>query len=274
VTFRNQMACEYSLSLTEKIEELTKDLFSALGLTTFGYKRVFDDGRYIFTSTNPHWLSYHYKNIHDHGIFFKEAMDKTPLNSFYKVLWPKDPKDHFLKSLNDFGMWNGLNFYKRREDSIELWTFSTEAEKHQDPADYLNTIECLERFILYFNSSFDRIIDYKNSATLATFQEWTPIKLPEKDPSQVDPIEAFIQSLKPECLTIKTGAIDCCFTKQESTCIHLLCQGKSAKEIGLDLNLSYRTIEFYLANIRKKSGIHKKSELIQTVQKNCWSLSL
>jgi DNA-binding CsgD family transcriptional regulator len=49
---------------------------------------------------------------------------------------------------------------------------------------------------------------------------------------------------------------------REISCIHYLLKGKTAKEIANHLNLSYRTIEYYLENIRNKTGCRNKYELI------------
>jgi DNA-binding CsgD family transcriptional regulator len=61
------------------------------------------------------------------------------------------------------------------------------------------------------------------------------------------------------------------FSTRETQCIELLLQGKSPKEIGKMLNLSYRTIEHYIANIKDKLEVRTKAELIAKV--NEWLAS-
>ncbi len=51
-------------------------------------------------------------------------------------------------------------------------------------------------------------------------------------------------------------------TQREAECVQLCLMGKSMKQVGVDLDLSPRTIEFYLKNIKEKMGIRKKSELL------------
>ncbi len=50
---------------------------------------------------------------------------------------------------------------------------------------------------------------------------------------------------------------------------HLI-KGKSAREIGIILNLSRRTIEHRLENIKLKLGVESKSELIAAVIDSFW----
>ncbi len=52
------------------------------------------------------------------------------------------------------------------------------------------------------------------------------------------------------------------FTSRESECLFLLIYGKTAKEIGLFLNISARTVETYIEHIKIKLNVSKRSEII------------
>lgn len=56
------------------------------------------------------------------------------------------------------------------------------------------------------------------------------------------------------------------FTSREQDCIHLLLNGKSAKETGAILQLSHRTVESHLFNIKKKLNCRTKLEVISKLQ--------
>lgn len=55
---------------------------------------------------------------------------------------------------------------------------------------------------------------------------------------------------------------DSYLSKRESQCLHYYVQGKTAKEIGKALQLSPRTVENYIQNIKTKLNIWTKAELI------------
>lgn len=55
------------------------------------------------------------------------------------------------------------------------------------------------------------------------------------------------------------------FSPKEARIAFLIVQGKSAKEIALDLDISPKTAEHHIANIKHKIEVRKKSELIQTL---------
>ncbi|MBT4879889.1 MAG: helix-turn-helix transcriptional regulator [Alphaproteobacteria bacterium] len=51
-------------------------------------------------------------------------------------------------------------------------------------------------------------------------------------------------------------------TKREVECLQHLATGKIVKEVAQSLNLSPRTVDFYLKNIKEKTGCRSKSQLI------------
>lgn len=51
-------------------------------------------------------------------------------------------------------------------------------------------------------------------------------------------------------------------TQREREVAILTCRGKTSKEIGLELDLSYRTVEEYRARLLKKFGARKLAELV------------
>jgi LuxR family transcriptional activator of conjugal transfer of Ti plasmids len=51
-------------------------------------------------------------------------------------------------------------------------------------------------------------------------------------------------------------------TKREYDCLHLTLRGQSARAVGESLGISQRTVEEYLNNVKRKLGVHSKSELI------------
>lgn len=56
------------------------------------------------------------------------------------------------------------------------------------------------------------------------------------------------------------------FTAREAQCMWMLLQGKTMKNIALELCLSPRTIEYYLKNLKSKVGCRTKYELIECMR--------
>lgn len=60
-------------------------------------------------------------------------------------------------------------------------------------------------------------------------------------------------------------------TNRELECLKLTIKGYTAKRIAKELNISFRTVEEYIANIRHKTGASSKAELIELTIENFYS---
>jgi DNA-binding CsgD family transcriptional regulator len=53
------------------------------------------------------------------------------------------------------------------------------------------------------------------------------------------------------------------FTRREAECLYYLLRGFTISATALQLNLSARTVEFYVKNMKQKMGVKNKSELME-----------
>lgn len=58
-------------------------------------------------------------------------------------------------------------------------------------------------------------------------------------------------------------------TQREAECITLALQGLTMKKIAAQLELSPRTVEYYLKRIKERMGVKNKKELLQFVESHC-----
>ncbi len=54
-------------------------------------------------------------------------------------------------------------------------------------------------------------------------------------------------------------------TRREAQCMRLFLDGKTIAEVAQHLNLSPRTIEFYMKNMKKKLNCRRKTELMEKI---------
>ncbi|MBN9413114.1 MAG: helix-turn-helix transcriptional regulator [Candidatus Paracaedimonas acanthamoebae] len=57
-------------------------------------------------------------------------------------------------------------------------------------------------------------------------------------------------------------------SKRQTQCLQLLMRGKTSKEIGKDLSISYRTVEYYFDILREKFHCQNRREIIDFVLKS------
>lgn len=57
------------------------------------------------------------------------------------------------------------------------------------------------------------------------------------------------------------------FTQREAECLKLLAMGHTNRIVSIKLGLSERTVEFYIRNMREKTGTHSKQTLLDFMAK-------
>jgi PAS domain S-box-containing protein len=75
-------------------------------------------------------------------------------------------------------------------------------------------------------------------------------------------LQDVLKSIKAKKYFLTGEYEDIYLTKRQAECAYCLANGKTVKETGKLLGLSYRTIEFYLENVKVKLGVNTRSELI------------
>jgi DNA-binding CsgD family transcriptional regulator len=84
----------------------------------------------------------------------------------------------------------------------------------------------------------------------------------------VEQIYTFKQGV-PECISIKYHGKKILFSKRESECLVALAKGKTYKQIAQQLNISPRTVESHINSIKRRSGCHFKSQIIDLIWESC-----
>ena len=64
---------------------------------------------------------------------------------------------------------------------------------------------------------------------------------------------------------------NCYLTAREADCMALMLKDCTNAEVAQQLQLSVRTVEFYIKNMRQKLGCHSKANLIETIRQTDFS---
>ena len=75
-------------------------------------------------------------------------------------------------------------------------------------------------------------------------------------------------SLKRDNVALEGRFAEIYLTPREYDCLKVLQEGKTIKEIARDMQLSPRTVEFYLKNLKVKFGCKSKTELLALVARS------
>lgn len=259
---KNLSAYNYAESTFDIFTSICNPLLE-LNIKGFAYLRFFNDGQYLYLCNDLNWLKFCFENGHtNHNTLLERELiqvrdSKSDLHCF---LWPTKQTDDLMSALYAFNIWNGLSIYKPREDSIEIWSFATDREARNMQDFYIQNIEILKKFTAYFNASGSDII-------LPTRDNLAPYTMPSNvkfsgNHNSAD-IEAFIEATDINKFPIITDRGEIFLSKKEILCLNHLAVGKSVKKIGSLIDVSQRTIEKQIENIRQKFGRIDKATLIK-----------
>ncbi|MBA8667208.1 hypothetical protein H1Q59_04805 [Holosporaceae bacterium 'Namur'] len=264
---------DYAIEVQSELNEICKPLEE--GNIKFAYDRIFTDYSVItLVNYDRNWLEFcktirsdAFNNHKANRLYLSEVLS-TPIGKLNHFLWPTillDGNDSML--IDKFNVANGISFFQKKHDIIECWSFVMDCTHEQGDLFLLDNMNFLKQFILYFNHHSKSLVE-----TLITSKISLP-KLPKElvlsiinQKRQPQAITRDIQIQKYSINITENNRIN--LTKREVECLQNLALGKSIKEIADILDISDRTVEVYLNNIKIKSGYNHRSQLVSMYLKS------
>jgi DNA-binding CsgD family transcriptional regulator len=268
LNMNNQSAFEYNKQKLPDLQKICAPLFTSTPIKFFRYMRIFDNGDYISLGSNIDYMKYYLQNIHNLGSTFHSIVAQANSNNYF-YLW-KDydqlPKtDKVFSALLHHNIWHGCSVYKRQNNFVHSWNFATEPRDICLNTFYINNIPLLEHFICYFNIHVKTLINNSNKIVIAKFAEWVPYGdiANQETIFAKEEMEKFLTfTVVKKAILCKNSNIEIHLSTREADCLHYLSLGNSIKEVANNLNLSPRTVESYVNNIKNKTGYYTRSQLV------------
>ena len=266
---KNLGALLFNKKYINEIEKICTPLFSNFNMTHFGYLRYMPDGSYLAMSSDINWAEIHLKNDYASSRYFAEEVCSIPDNTHHASLWPAFcPTDITLDALYNHNIWHGLNIVHPSSGFVDVYYFATNRENHQVTSLYLNHSDLIRRFIAYFKNEIKNIVltaKPENYAYSEIYNKVFQSKAFREDSIYINNVENFIKETE-----IKKFKIDdsLSLSAREIQCMALIANGRTMKEIGKHLNLSPRTIESYLNNLKNKLGCTHKGDIISFYERS------
>lgn len=241
------------LPFCDPVHQLVKPMLNSLTANGFTFMRIYEDGSRIFLSDSAAWVKYFVDNN-----FFRISGYKkfTYIPKF--TLWKHWPKEdlEFQKFMRDakttFSHDNCLNIIQLRNNFLNSFCFRAHENNDQINNIFINNIEPIERFLEDFLLQANDII---------TQLELSKVLVDEKR-------VVINNELKENCTNISTMKTAALHENQflildetgkkklslrESECIILRYRGLTNKLIAQKLNISPRTVEQHIENIKNKT---------------------
>lgn len=228
-------------------------------ITFFDYFRVYKDGgRSILTNDALRLrqvLSIEKAEAVAYGDSLNELKSGYFLWDHAAELLPNRFRNLFLEkkriSRENFSIDHGLTIFKNTKDYCDYYNFASTPSNSGIINFYINNFDYFENFILYFSenansllqTSYSNKVYFPNAKQLIRNVNFIPTSDSDKH---------GINEIKPKRYYLNNDLKNRYLTHQEFTCASHVIQGHSIKESAKLLNISPRTVEFYLNEVKQK----------------------
>lgn len=279
---KNTISLDGNILITaaNKVARICKPLVNNLDVVTFRYARIYEDGSKFILSNNTDYLRFLYEEGHYINTWYdngKPASQFVPGCHFWAIdkLATNENENWVGNELNkQFKYSDGMFYCFKQTDFVELFDFFSSNSNI-----YFINKKLLYRFMLYFKEQAKTLMQKGENERIYTLQN---INSKQRNSEKIDEIK-FINSTPIKQSSLNQNILDLhqtenqrpffnnidihgiCFSNREKQILNYLPQGKTAKQIALILGISYRTVERHLENIRIKTNINSRSELIEKI---------
>lgn len=256
-----------SYKSTDKLYDICQPLFDSFNISFFRYVRAYKDRSRFILATDPDWIDQYFKI--KHYLYEFVNFEVWPKDNFSgHAMWTGCNENHkmcqiwnYFKTHKDLG--HNLLIYQKRDDMVELFDFNTKDQNEHITSNFLANIDVFKHFTYYFKEKAKDII---KEADATRFK--VPVSSEHFDkPDWFFGLQPQQKKIALEQMHIKRynlmGQYDGIYmTSKELECLKELVKGKTQEEIGQYLNISRRTVEYRLNNLKSKLNCKNQNELI------------
>ncbi|MDQ2994893.1 MAG: LuxR C-terminal-related transcriptional regulator [Pseudomonadota bacterium] len=255
----------------DQVNRIAYPLFKNTPLSYFCYERTYDSGEFLCLSTGPDLavriiMEDLFPTLAELNLFNTFGM-RTTFLSHHMPLPPgagetNPEKYHKLISCAaDENLYHSLFIVDRQSDHYRICGFGVNGNLHSVFNFYLNIMGVLENFIKYFERHADELIEsncqnnllilpnYHNELVLLDPATDLPINFAGLD-FTIDPPSKYITASQR-------------MTQRERDCLELTAQGHTMKTAARKLQISPRTVEQHLRNLKERYHVNTKAQLIE-----------
>lgn len=248
----------YSLRNQKQLNKTCEPLLT-FGIDVFWTWTITEDGHMSYLGNVGHIAEYFYDQhlYRGHPSFKAPSLQKSEI-----VLGDYDNSLETAQKpvFNRYNMHQLFMSCHKQDNIFRGYAFATTKDLPSLANTYINNQGLLKKFIGHFHEQNASIINriegnkFDVKALVGdSFYEDSAVVKPKKSPIEI--FSAMIDGYET-------------LTSRESECLHYLVQGMTARQIGHQLGISFRTVQHYLDNIKDKWQCSSRSELIGKALRN------
>lgn len=267
----NLLALEYNQSVADGLKEIISPIFKHLGFTHFTYSRFKEGNRYLSLNVDLNLLRDYFKTDLDTYVLFNGV--EFPKYTKKSIIWDLQPSMPLMEYMRKHGYFHGVSIYFRQDEIIEAWHFATTADNEGINSFYTNNLSYLERFIAYFqDKAYDLISPQEKNWAIFTDGRSLSLETPEKEKMLTEAsLDHFLEAIRMQRFPFELDNTRVFLTPSEFECFGALAEGLTLKAIAQRKNISPRTVESHIQNVKTKLDLHSKTSLITEYRKSIYS---
>ncbi len=261
---------QYNNRCHDEVDRICYPLFKRTPVDVFVYEIYYDSGEAIFLSSAPNVLINWVKNdLHptqEEFDLYSSIGLKTALLSHLSPLPPvidqlAQKYEKIIDIASQCDLYHTLFFIDRFTTHYRVCGFGVKKSNKSILNFYLNAATTLQRFIAYFEKNAIELINADNETKLIYLPRYHMIQ--SINPEIENLAETFLNFDFPLHFDLKNGLMNSSLTSREYQCLSLVAQGHTMKTAAKKLDISHRTVEQHLRNIKDKLGLQTKSQLVE-----------
>lgn len=231
----------------------------------FGYMIVFNDGSYYQIIEDLECLKKWVTSVETSHIFCGRNVTTYFDEPYNFTIWPEESTCPAMEIYKEYDMWNGITVSKQSKDYTELYWFTKQNAEFGWHKWFVRNKPFFIQFIELFSSYKSRLrINNYSFLEMFSFSNNFNTKLPNSEYLEIERncINQSYNALFLDFLLINNKKIKSSLSFREKEVLSMLCCGYPYKSIAKTLDISERTIKFHVKQIKYKSGINSKAEII------------
>jgi len=230
-------------------------LLNSKTVSFFNFFRIYKDKTFTCLSNNLEWTDFFFKNeLYQYSSFLGGSFEDKPKILFSDNLKMSQPI--VAKASQGFKINKTMMMIQPCSKYTDVFFFGSDLTTNTVFENYINNIDFFERFIYFFK---DKARDLLKTPRMINIQN-TAVAIKNPEPSHTSNMQ-----IKRYYLPGEYGSEY--LTAREVQCIYWLAKGKSLEETSIILQISKRTIEQHVANVKRKLGCYKQTAVIYLLMK-------
>lgn len=234
-----------SITACSSIAEIMKERLSKFSISNFNYYKIYSDNSIIRLSSNLEWTEHFFNKNYLTIISPPSNCLSKQINYFVWLI--EDCPLVLTDAYSNFDLGSGLTIAIKDQHATEYFCFELTKQGKRHVNLLLNHLDVLQNDCSFFKEKAKKL--------LATGEKNKIIPVKSSDILQRN------QNL-PSRLMNNTAYDSVKLSLKQSLCANLLIQGLTTPQIAQKLQLSPRTIETHINQLKYKFGAANKSELL------------